>query len=90
MAWLRVQLTEEQQRIVNEERTSHPNPRIREKMLVLLLLHNGVTRRRRPRSSELVEPPCSDTWRRFVRGAWMVCGSGTPIARSAKWPPTAS
>jgi transposase len=44
MAWLRVQLTEEQQRIVNEERTSHPNPRIREKMLVLLLLHNGVTR----------------------------------------------
>ncbi len=44
MAWLRVQLTEEQQRIVNEERSSHPNPRIREKMLVILLLHNGVTR----------------------------------------------
>jgi transposase len=44
MAWLRVHLTEEQQRIVNEERTSHPNPRIREKMLVIWLLHNGVTR----------------------------------------------
>src|SRR3954463_2028656 len=44
VAWLRVQLTEEQQRIVNEERTSHPNPRIREKMLVIWLLHNGVTR----------------------------------------------
>ena len=44
MAWLRVQLTEEQQRVVNEERSSHPNPRIREKMLVLWLLHNGVTR----------------------------------------------
>jgi len=44
MAWLRVQLTEEQQHVVNEERSSHPNPRIREKMLVLWLLHNGVKR----------------------------------------------
>jgi len=44
MAWLRVQLTEEQHRIVHEERTSHPNPRIREKMLVIWLLHNGITR----------------------------------------------
>ena len=25
MAWFRVQLTEEEQRIVNEERSSHPN-----------------------------------------------------------------
>ena len=44
MAWLRVRLTEEQQHVVNEERSSHPNPRIREKMLVLWLLHNGVKR----------------------------------------------
>jgi len=40
----RVQLTEEQQRVVNEERTFHPNPRVRESMLVLLLLHKGFTR----------------------------------------------
>jgi transposase len=46
MAWLHVQLTEEQQHIVNEERTSHPNERIRERMLVLWLLHNGVTRKK--------------------------------------------
>jgi transposase len=46
MAWLRVQLTEEEQQVVNEERTSHPNPRVREKMLVLWLLHNGVTRQK--------------------------------------------
>jgi transposase len=46
MAWLRVQLTDEEQRVVNEERTSHPNERIREKMLVLWLLHNGVTRQK--------------------------------------------
>src|SRR5271165_4052119 len=43
MAWLRIKLTEEQQRVVNEERSVHPNPRIREKMLVLWLLHNGIT-----------------------------------------------
>jgi transposase len=44
MAWFRVQLTEEQQSIVNEERTSHPDPRVREQMLILWLLHRGVTR----------------------------------------------
>jgi transposase len=44
MAWFRVRLTEEQQRVVNEDRSSHPNPRIREKMLVLWLLHKGFTR----------------------------------------------
>ena len=46
MAWLRVRLTEDEQRVVNEERTSHPNERIRERMLVLCLLHNGVTRQK--------------------------------------------
>jgi transposase len=44
MAWFRVRLTEEQQRIVKEELSFHPNSRIREKMLVLSLLHNGLTR----------------------------------------------
>jgi transposase len=44
MTWLRIRLTEEQQRVVNEERSAHPNPRIREKMLVIWLLHHGATR----------------------------------------------
>jgi transposase len=44
MTWLRIRLTEEQQRVANEERSAHPNPRIREKMLVIWLLHNGATR----------------------------------------------
>ena len=44
MAWLRIRLTEEQQRVVNEDRSVHPNLRVREKMLALWLLHNGVTR----------------------------------------------
>ena len=46
MAWFRVQLTGEQQRIVAEERVSHPHLRVREKMLVLWLLHCGVTRQK--------------------------------------------
>jgi transposase len=46
MAWFHVQLTEEEQHIVNEERISHPNERIRERMLVIWLLHNGVTRQK--------------------------------------------
>jgi transposase len=44
MAWFHVRLTKEQQRAVNEERSCHPNPRVREKMLVVGLLHNGLTR----------------------------------------------
>ena len=44
MAWFRVRLSEEEQRVVNEERCCHPNLRIREKMLVLWLLHTGLTR----------------------------------------------
>ena len=46
MAWFRVRLTAEQQRIVDEERISHPNPRVRDKMLVLWLLHHGLTRQK--------------------------------------------
>jgi transposase len=46
MAWLRIQLTDELQQIVDEERFSHPNPRVREKMLVLWLLHKGITRQK--------------------------------------------
>lgn len=44
MTWLRIQLTEEQRRIVDEERSTHPNLRIREKMLVIWLLQSGLTR----------------------------------------------
>jgi transposase len=44
MAWLRIVLTEDQQRAVNEERDSHPQQHVRRKMLVLWLLHSGLTR----------------------------------------------
>lgn len=44
MAWFYVQLTEDEQRIVNEERVSHPSLPVRGKMLTIWLLHCGLTR----------------------------------------------
>ena len=46
MAWCRIQLTEDERRVVNEERTSHPNLQVRNKMLTIWLLHCGVTRQK--------------------------------------------
>jgi transposase len=44
MAWLRIQLTQEQQQVVNAERDSHPQEPVRRKMLVLWLLHCRLSR----------------------------------------------
>ena len=44
MAWLHVELNEQEQQVVNAERESHPQGHVRRKMLVLWLLHCGLTR----------------------------------------------
>lgn len=44
MAWCRVKLTEEEQRVVNEERQFHSALHVRRKMLVLWSLHCGLKR----------------------------------------------
>jgi len=44
MAWFPLALTDDEQRIVNAERESHPESHVRRKMLVLWLLHCEVTR----------------------------------------------
>lgn len=44
MAWFRVQLSEEEIRIVTEEREFHPRQQVRRRMLVLWSLHCGLTR----------------------------------------------
>ena len=44
MAWLRITLTDAEQAIVDAERDAHPDAHIRRTMLVLRLLHCGVTR----------------------------------------------
>jgi transposase len=44
MGWLRIELTEEEKKVVNAERDSHPQGHVRRKVLVLWLLHCGLTR----------------------------------------------
>lgn len=44
MAWFRVNLTDDEQRIVNDERESHPDQLVRRKMFVLWSLHCGLQR----------------------------------------------
>jgi transposase len=44
MAWFRVQLTADEQQIVNDDRANHPNLQVRGKMLTIWLLHCGLTR----------------------------------------------
>src|SRR4051812_34000340 len=44
MGWYRVALTADEQGVVNAERDSHPAAHARRKMLVLWLLHCGLTR----------------------------------------------
>ena len=44
MAWLRIELTEEEQRIVIDERESHTDACVRSRLWVLWLLHCGLKR----------------------------------------------
>ena len=44
MAWFRIALTDAEQAVVHAERDAHPDAHVRRKMLVLWLLHCGVTR----------------------------------------------
>ncbi len=44
MSVLRIALTEDERRVVNAERDSHPEAHVRRKMLVMWLLHYGLTR----------------------------------------------
>ena len=44
MGWLRITLTDAELAVVEAERDAHPDAHVRRKMLVLRLLHCGVTR----------------------------------------------
>ena len=46
MGWYRVELSEEERRVVNEERDGHPQGHVRRKMLVIWLCHCGLTRQK--------------------------------------------
>jgi transposase len=53
MTWYRVRLSAEQQQMVNAERESHPHEQVRRKMLVVWLLHCGLTREKAARIAGL-------------------------------------
>ncbi|MCZ2340575.1 MAG: helix-turn-helix domain-containing protein [Bacteroidales bacterium] len=44
MGWFRITLSDEEQTVVQAERENHPEAHVRRKMLVLWLLHCGLTR----------------------------------------------
>src|SRR5690348_913753 len=46
MAAFVIALTEDEQQVVNAERDSHPEAHVRRKMLVLWMLHCGLTRQK--------------------------------------------
>jgi hypothetical protein len=49
MKWLRISLTEDEQRVVMSERESYPDPLVRRKLWTLWLLHCGTTREKAAR-----------------------------------------
>src|SRR4051794_14508055 len=56
MAMFRIALTEDEQRVVNAERDSHPEANVRRKMLVVWLLHCGLTRTKAAEIAGLSRP----------------------------------
>jgi transposase len=56
MAVFRIALTEDEQRVVNAERDSHRDAHIRRKMLIVWLLHCGLTRSKAAKTAGLSRP----------------------------------
>jgi transposase len=63
MGWFRISLSEDEQRVVKDQRESHPDPYVRRRMWTLWLLHCGATREQ---TAEFVGVVRS-TVERFVR-----------------------
>ena len=70
MAWTRIRLDLEEQRIVNEERTSHPSLQVRDKMWTIWLLHCGLTRQKAAEIVGVSRVQCSDMWMRTAKVDW--------------------
>jgi transposase len=56
MAVFRIALTEDEQRVVNAERDSHPDAHVRRKMLIVWFLHCGLTRAKAAEIAGLSRP----------------------------------
>ena len=91
MSWLGIELTADEQRIVLDERESHPCACVRRRMWALWLRHCScctvVRNTSRPRKfSEWRAGPCNA--RSVPLGAldWQLCGSpGVSLRRPANW-----
>jgi transposase len=81
-----IQLTEAQQRIVAHERELHPDEHVRRKMLVLWLLHHGLTRQKAAEIAGLSRASVQRYVRAFREGgldglrAWNVTGPVSDLA----------
>jgi transposase len=90
MAWLRIELTDEQQQVVNSERDSHPCEHVRRKMLVLWLLHNGLGREKAAEIAGLGRATVQRYVAAFREGgldglrAWGVTGPVSDLAAHAE------
>ena len=84
MGWYRGELTEEQQQVVNAERDAHPDEHVRRKMLVLCLLHHGLTR---GKAAEITGTGRA-TVQRYVAAFRDGGLDGMSRGQSATWPAT--
>jgi transposase len=64
MGWLRVELTEDEQRVVRDERESHPEACVRRRLWVVWLLHCGL---KREQAAEIVGVALSSVQRDVSR-----------------------
>lgn len=69
MAWLRIVLTEDEQRIVWSKRESHPNACARRRLWAIWLLHSGLKREQAAKILGLPLRPCNGMSRRTAPGA---------------------
>ncbi len=76
MAWHRVQLTAAEQDVVKAEREAHPQSHVRRKMLVLWLLHCGLTRAKAATVAGLGRATVQRMSPPIGAAAWTDCGSG--------------
>lgn len=60
MGWLRIELTEDEQRIVLSERESHPNACVRRRLWAIWLLHSGL---KREQAAKILGVACSTVQR---------------------------
>jgi transposase len=90
MGWLRIALSEGQQRVVNAERDEHPQEHVRRKMLVLWLLHHGITREKAASIAGLGRATVQRYVAAFAEGgldglrAWGVTGPVSDLAAHAE------